>query len=92
MDNTLKATKVEPSPKGMSKATTSRGQVEDGAIEEQYTVAEIAKRWKLSIVTIRKLFEDESGVMKVMGKTGKRSRMRIPKSVMERVQRRMQVG
>ena len=61
---------------------------------QHYSPAEIAERWNLSVDSVRKLFEDEPGVL-VIGNTtprrGKRSytTLRIPEHVLERVHRRL---
>jgi hypothetical protein len=55
-----------------------------------FTVAELAAEWKLSESSIRKMFNDASGVF-VLGSTGRRKRsyqtLRIPQNVAERVWR-----
>ena len=59
-----------------------------------YSPAEIAELWNLSVDSVRKLFENEPGVL-VLGNTaprrGKRSytTLRIPEHVLERVHRRL---
>ena len=65
--------------------------VDDGT-QENFTVAEIASLWRLSTDKIQRLFQDESGVL-VLGNPnprGKRKRitLRIPRAVMERVNKR----
>ena len=61
--------------------------------EAHYTVAEIAKMWKLSKDTIRKIFENEPGVLPINPTAGKGKRgyrtLRIRESVVERVYRRL---
>jgi transcriptional regulator GlxA family with amidase domain len=63
-------------------------------VERHFDVAEIAQRWNLSPDTIRRLFENEPGVL-VLGETrtirGKRRylTLRIPESVVARVHRRL---
>jgi hypothetical protein len=70
------------------------GRQESRATERHYSPAEIATRWNLSVDTVRKIFENEPGVL-VIGNTrprrGKRSytTMRIPGEVIERVHRRL---
>jgi hypothetical protein len=60
--------------------------------ERHYSVAELAEHWNLSPDTIRKLFEDEPGVL-VLGENSKRrgkrryTTLRIPESVAARVYR-----
>jgi hypothetical protein len=61
------------------------------AIERHYTVAEVAILWNLSRDTIRRLFENEPGVVILTTATrrGKRryKTLRIPESVLLRVHR-----
>jgi hypothetical protein len=62
--------------------------------ERHYSPAEIAELWSLSVDSVRKIFERESGVL-VLGSSaprrGKRSytTLRIPAHVVERVHRRL---
>jgi hypothetical protein len=64
------------------------------SIERHYSLAEIAELWKLSADCVRKIFENEPGVL-VIGneqpRRGKRSytTLRIPQTVLDRVHRRM---
>jgi hypothetical protein len=59
-----------------------------------YSPAEIAELWGLSVDSVRKMFENEPGVL-VLGNTqprrGKRSytTLRIPEPVIERVHKRL---
>jgi len=59
-----------------------------------YSPAEIAELWSLSVDSVRKLFENEPGVL-VLGnaepRRGKRSytTLRIPEHVIDRVHRRL---
>lgn len=74
------------------------------ATERHYTVQEVANIWQLSPQKIRRLFQDEPGVLNVAiprllkpreGKRSgpKRACLRIPQSVLDRVhQRRSQSG
>jgi transcriptional regulator GlxA family with amidase domain len=61
------------------------------AIERHYTVAEVAILWNLSRDTIRRLFQNEPGVIVLTAAThrGKRryKTLRIPESVLLRVHR-----
>jgi hypothetical protein len=67
-----------------------------GAIctEKHYTVSELAELWNLSENTIRRIFEDEPGVLKWGSSEGRFRRryttLRIPETVMLRVHRRLQ--
>lgn len=62
--------------------------------ERHYSPAEIAELWSLSVDSVRKIFEHESGVL-VLGnqqpRRGKRSytTLRIPAHVLERVHRKL---
>jgi hypothetical protein len=73
---------------------------EDGKprIEPHYTVGEIAAEWKLSTDTVRKLFLDEPGVLKIGegsrllgGRKYKRRYfvLRIPAAVLRRVEQKL---
>jgi hypothetical protein len=61
--------------------------------QEIFTVAQVASLWHLSEDTIRRLFEDELGVLSKGDRNprGKRRRvtLRIPRAVMERVRRKL---
>jgi hypothetical protein len=61
--------------------------------EQHYTPADLAKMWGVSVQTIRELFKDEEGVLKI-GSDGTRNRrayktLRIPHSIAERVHTRL---
>jgi hypothetical protein len=61
--------------------------------ERHFSVAEVALMWNLSQDAIRKLLQDEPGVL-VFGDLGSRHKrkyttLRIPESVLERVHRRL---
>ena len=63
------------------------------SIEKHYSPAEVAEMWGVSTETIRSIFRDEPGVLKV-GKPGTRSKrgyftLRIPMDVVERVHTRL---
>jgi hypothetical protein len=56
--------------------------------ERHYTPAELALLWQLDPNTIRRLFQDEAGVLKISNCTrGKRTyvTLRIPAAVAERI-------
>jgi hypothetical protein len=64
------------------------------ATERHYSVSELAGCWNLSLDTIRRLFEEEPGVLVIGTESGKYSRrryitLRIPESVAQRVHRRL---
>jgi hypothetical protein len=61
--------------------------------EKHFSPAELSKAWGVSVETVRSIFREEPGVLK-LGKTGTKSRrgyftLRIPQQVAERVHRRL---
>lgn len=63
-------------------------------MEQHYSVRELADKWGFTLEYIRKLFQDEPGVLTTRSKNGKKRGygvLRIPASVAERVYGRMQV-
>jgi len=63
-----------------------------GADEQHFTPAQLAKQWAMSVDTIRRIFEDETGVLKYTNSTNRKRvyvTMRIPLSVAIRVHRRL---
>lgn len=65
------------------------------AFDKHFTAGEIAKKWGLSHETIRRLFAQEPGVLKIGHPETrfkrKRFALRIPESVMLRVHARMTI-
>lgn len=65
------------------------------ASEPHYSVAEVAEMWKLSPNAVRKLFQNEPGVLalgKPRPKFGRQRgyvTLRIPQSILDRVHRRL---
>ena len=63
-------------------------------VERHYTAAEVAGLWKFDVETIRRIFQNEPGVivLQAPARSGKRpyKTIRIPESVLDRVHRRMQ--
>jgi hypothetical protein len=64
------------------------------SVEPHYSPAEIAEMWKLSVDCVRKMFENEPGVLVIGGQNphGRKRRyttLRIPEFVLERVHRRL---
>jgi hypothetical protein len=61
--------------------------------EKHFTPADLAKAWGISAETIRVLFRDEPGVLKIGDEGTKYKRryktLRIPQSIAERVHRRL---
>jgi hypothetical protein len=80
----------------MSDALTHLGpSVETSApAERHYAPYEVAALWHLDVETIRRLFQDESGVVVLQAPARKGTRpyktIRIPQSVLERVHKRLQ--
>jgi hypothetical protein len=64
-------------------------------LERHYTVLEVAALWSLSPETIRRIFEDEPGVVHWSHPETRRKRryrtLRIPESVLRRVYQRLQL-
>lgn len=66
----------------------------DGLVKEKhYTPQELADAWGVSVQTVREIFRNEQGVLKI-GSNGTRTRrayktLRIPESVAERVHTRL---
>jgi AraC-like DNA-binding protein len=66
------------------------------ALERHYSVSEVATLWSLSERTVRRLFEEESGVLMWGHSENHRRRcyktLRIPESVLVRVHQRRQIA
>ena len=64
--------------------------------EKHYSVAELAKLWQLSERTIRRMFENEPGVLCWGGEETRFKRqyktLRIPESVVLRVHRQLRIA
>jgi hypothetical protein len=62
--------------------------------ERHYAPSEVAALWNLNVETIRRMFQDESGVVVLQCPVKKAKRpyktIRIPHSVLERVHKRLQ--
>jgi methylphosphotriester-DNA--protein-cysteine methyltransferase len=61
--------------------------------EKHYQPSELAEAWGVSVQTVREIFKEESGVLKI-GRDGTRLRrgyktLRIPESVAQRVHERL---
>jgi hypothetical protein len=61
--------------------------------ERHYSPADLAKAWSVDVETIRNLFREEPGVMKIGEKAPRHKRpyltLRIPESVAVRVHKRL---
>jgi transcriptional regulator GlxA family with amidase domain len=64
-----------------------------GALEQHFSVPQIAKMWALSEDSIRRIFRDEPGVVRLDSPERLKKRgyltMRIPHSVVQRVHERL---
>ena len=61
--------------------------------ERHFTPQELSDMWKVSVQTVREIFQNEEGVLKI-GRDGTRTRrryktLRIPESVVDRVHTRL---
>jgi hypothetical protein len=87
---------ARPTPRTKSRTrtkSTPKAKPEIGVSGHHYSPVELAEAWGVSTETIRSIFREESGVLK-LGKTGTRYRrayftLRIPQEVAERVHRRL---
>lgn len=65
----------------------------DASREKHYSILEVAELWGLSEKTIRRLFQDEPGVVEIGASESRFRRAyvtrRIPESVLRRVHRRL---
>jgi len=65
------------------------------ATERHYSVAEVAEMWNFSPNTVRRIFENEPGVVAIgdprpkFGRRRGKVTIRIPQTVLERVHRRL---
>ncbi len=58
--------------------------------DELYTPKEIAARWKMSVDVVRRIFRAEAGILElsaVSKRLRRRTEIRIPRQVLERVER-----
>jgi len=67
--------------------------IETTMFEKHYSAKEIAEQWNLHVDTVRKIFDKESGVLRMGNPESRHKRgyktIRVPESVMLRVYRRM---
>ena len=68
---------------------------QEGALERHFSTKEIAKLWGLCETSVRELFREEPGVIRIQRPKSRYKRayttIRIPQSVLERVHCRMSV-
>lgn len=81
---------------GSINSTSSDPPTPDLGVEKHYSVGELAKLWSLSEKTIRRMFENEPGVLQWGTQETRFKRgyttLRIPESVMLRVHRRLRIA
>src|SRR5580704_13580627 len=74
-------------------ASAKNGKTLEGALERHYSAKEIAELWGLCENSVRQLFKNEPGVVRIQRPRSRWKRdyttLRIPKSVLDRVHRRM---
>lgn len=62
----------------------------DSTFEPHYTIADLARKWRLGRETVRLLVKDEPGVLKIrMGRRKAMTRYSVPESVARRVQMKL---
>jgi hypothetical protein len=62
----------------------------DTTFEMHYSIADLAKQWRLSRETVRLLLKDEQGVVRVrLGRRRSLTRYSVPESVARRVHTRL---
>jgi hypothetical protein len=82
-----------PVPSAMRPQSVSDHAAQDKAVEKHYSLEQIGELWGLSTRTVRKMFENEPGII-VFGNPGSMKKrryitLRIPESVLIRVHRRL---
>jgi hypothetical protein len=82
-----------PVPPAMRPQSVSDQTPSDKAMERHYSLEQIGELWGLSTRTVRKMFENEPGII-VFGNTGSMKKrryvtLRIPESILVRVHRRL---
>lgn len=91
------ATERSSSDDGHKKADSALASGAQSPVSERHwTIAEVSATWNLSKDAVRKMFQDEPGVLVLGGSTGGGKRryttLRIPQSVVERVHRQYELG
>ena len=79
----------------MSEGSTSPPSLESlVSVERHYSPSMVAELWHFDVETIRRIFQDEPGVVVLQAPTKKGRRsyktLRIPASVLDRVHKRLQ--
>ena len=68
---------------GIEPVPTPPGTISEGHFSPMY----FARKWGLSTRTVIRWFKNEPGVLKIRGMSGKRTELRIPLSIAERIYR-----
>jgi hypothetical protein len=62
----------------------------DSTFETHYSIADLAKQWRVSRETVRLLVKDEQGVLKIqLGRKKSMCRYSVPESVARRIHTRL---
>jgi AraC-like DNA-binding protein len=84
---------TQPRSAKRPKLSTGTAERESACEEKHYSVTELAELWNLSKQTIRRIFQDEEGVVRIGDVRTARRRsymtLRIPESVVRRVHLRL---
>jgi hypothetical protein len=84
---------AQTSPADSPVLDTRNGPHQDGALELHFSIKEIAELWGLCENSVRELFKEEPGVIRIQRPKSRYKRsyttIRIPRSVLDRVHRRM---
>ncbi len=88
LDSGLSALKTRELPKTIENGTAS------DTFEKHYSINEISHLWGLSQKTVRRIFEQEPGVVEIDNQKSRHKRTyvtrRVPESVLRRVHRKLQ--
>ncbi len=86
-----KGEKIDPEPWSAASASASTRLFDsDTTFEAHYTIADLAKRWRLGRETVRLLVKDEPGIIKIrLGRAQAMTRYSVPESVARRVHTRL---
>lgn len=73
-----------------SGTTALTNRQEDTTFEAHYSIADLAKQWRLGRETVRLLIKDEPGVLRIrLGVRKTMTRYSVPESVADRVHNRL---
>jgi len=81
---------MEPGIDRFPVRSTAAGHSLDTTFEAHFSIAELARQWKLGRETVRLLVKDEPGVVKIrLGRKKALTRYSVPESVARRVHTRL---